>query len=671
MKMVAKLIVPALLAFLLTGMPGTAQARVMMTGMINQSTGFGFDILETATFTVDDWLSTPNLWWLTIHNATGDSLTVTEAKIFVTISSGRYGSIIESNDGGGVLYLIGSGSRYLRPSLSPGEKMLVDNTLVSGGSAHMVGNWNESFKNEVLRIGYLPEGTYSMSFILRGKYSNGEEFDEADVNPIIETIEIRNPQPPELVTPENGTDDEVAIPRFSWQAPAVSDLSSLGKTIRVYYTITLWKMFSDNGAVLSKEEAIRRIPIWERTDLTSTFVDFDPGTSREDLISGRKYCWQVQGFDATGRYISSTNEGKSDIWEFSVRFIPPMINEPILFFPLRFSWTGAQAGGGTILYDISIADNQDFSRAYKVQGQFLTTLTYPTEARPLDPGKEYYIRLQATDDQGIPIGTPAIGSFTVPTADVALTAPEDKSTLSSLTPTFRWQGSTRAYVVTVSQVGGRFSQTSGKVEGTSWTYDGEELQRGVSYSWEVAPADDRGDPAGAASEAYTFTIPETTQVTLLSPVDMNVDSAFPVFTWNSFSESDESITYVIEITGEDGAPVHTENVTGTSFKYPETATGLQYGAKYVWYIKAQRNGSDIGTPSAKAWFTTPYVASEGEEATLADLGEAIKLVLNDYSGFAQFRNMTIVSIRDQSGQIAPSRFLEMLGKYTIKSVKAK
>ncbi len=664
MKMVAKLIAPALLAVLLIGTPEVTQARVMMTGIVNQSTGFGFGILESAMFSVDDWLSTPNLWWLTIENAaTGDSLTVVDAEIAVNIDSGRYPGIIRN----GTVYLVGRSSKYLRSSLLPGEKLLVDNVLVSGGS-HMSGNWSEEFKNEVLRIGSLPEGTYTLSFVLRGKYSNGQTFDASDVDPIEAEIEIRNPRPPELVAPDNGADDTVAVPRFTWQASSVSDLSQLNKNIRVFYTLTLWKMFSDTGAALTREEAIRRIPIWRKTGLTAPFVNFDPGSAREELVSGRRYCWQVQGFDATGRSISVTNEGKSDIWEFSVRFTPAILNEPVLFFPLRFSWIAAQAGGGALLYDVSVADNPDFARAYTVRGQVLTTFSYPADAPVLEPGKVHYIRIQPTDDKGIPTGSPTQGAFTLPLNEIALSSPEDAAVLASLTPAFRWQGAGKAYVVTVSRDDGRIVQTSGRVDGTSWEYDGEQLKRGETYVWKVAPSDDRGEPAGTASEAWRFTIPDVSRAALVSPVNMNVDSAFPTFTWNPYSGSDAEITYAISIAGEDGAEVHSAKVAGTSYRYPETAAPLKFGVRYFWSVGAERNGAPIGAVSSRAWFTTPYVASAGTEASLADIEAAVKQVLGDHPEFAQFKDMNISSIRDANGPVTPSRFMEFLEKYRIISL---
>ncbi|MFA6471865.1 MAG: hypothetical protein WCU00_07475, partial [Candidatus Latescibacterota bacterium] len=623
MRLIIRLIAGLSLAVILAGIPSTVQARVMMSGSINPITGFSFDIIETATFTIDDLISYSNVWWLPIDNpSTGpsDTLSITFAEIYIHIGSTRYPDIIGTGASPAKIYLIGSSSRYIRRNnpLHTSEKMIVDNTLVSGGGNYVSGKWSTAFKDEVLRIGFLPEGTYTMSFTLHGHYSNGQSFDN-EVNPITATIQIRNPGPPELVAPVNMAEDAVSVPRFTWQAPQISDLSQLGKTIRIFYTMKVWKMFSENGASLNQEEAVRRIPIWKVTDWTNPSIDFDPGTSREELISGRRYCWQVQAFDGTGRFIGSTNEGKSDIWQFTVRFVPSNINQPILFKPLAFSWTPAQAGGSSVLYDVTIADNPDFKRGYISRGQTLTSFSYPPDAPALTPGKLYYIKIQVTDQNGLPIGIPTQETVTIPVSEIVLISPENDFSSPVLTPEFRWRGDASSFMVSVFQEGTRWSYTSPKIQDTSWTYDGEELKLGQTYSWKVLPVDANGTPYGKGSEVRRFTIPAEGQITLVSPINERIETIFPTFTWNALSNRGEGITYVITITTDAGAAVHTANVTGTTYQYPQTGTMLSYATKYLWEVRAQQNGADIGTKSAQASFITPFIQPAGNQVSLDDI----------------------------------------------------
>lgn len=668
MKAGLRLIAPVLAAALLAGAPGTGQARVMMTGMINPTTGFGLDVLAIASITVDDWFSTPGLWWITITNtAESESLVVARAYINMTINSDRFTNIVE----GGRLDFIGGTSSFRTGYLKPGEGVVVDNKALSGTNAAMKGKWNDTFKDEVLRIGYLPEGTYTLKFSLEGRYTNGTSF-TGDVDDIEATFEIRNPGPPELVTPETGADDVVTVPRFSWQEPSLSVFTLPKGAVKPQpnYTLTVWKMFDDTGNTLTQEQAIRRVPVWKRTGITTSFADFDPGSAREELVSGRRYCWQIQGFDGTGRYISSLNQGKSDISEFTVRFTGPTLNEPLFFFPLRFSWTPAQTSGGTVLYTVQIADNQSFSRAVTSRGQVTTSYSYPDDAAALLPGKTYYLRVQTTDTKGIPIGNPLTESFVIPTVEILPSAPENGVSVATLTPSFRWQGGTNVSVVTVFREDTRWRYVSGKIEGNEWAYDGDPLERGVTYSWQVAPANARGDIAGTASETMRFTTPAAAQVSLIAPVGQTLDTAFPAFAWNPVEGDGGAISYTIEITTEDGTAVYSETVPSAAFAYPRTAPALQYATRYLWKVKALKDGADYGEPSAGTWFITPFAASTGE-VTYAEIETAIKQVIADYPEFSEFKDKVITGITEGGNPVTPSQFMELFAKYRIKSTSVK
>ena len=90
MKIVKVLFILVLALSLLMGMPAVSRASVMMTAVVNQ---LGFDILPTAVFTVDDWLSNPNLWTVTIFNTTEGNKTVNRLVINFTVSNPVYGDI--------------------------------------------------------------------------------------------------------------------------------------------------------------------------------------------------------------------------------------------------------------------------------------------------------------------------------------------------------------------------------------------------------------------------------------------------------------------------------------------------------------------------------------------------------------------------------------------------
>jgi len=667
MKLVKMLSAVALALTVLLVTPKIPQARVFMTGSV---TGFGMDILPTANFTTDDWLNREGMFTITITN--GDVKTVKFAQILIDISSGVYGTVLS-----GKLTVVGPRAPHKAfiTELRPGQSFTVNNTMLNEDTEQMEGgDWSEEFKDEVLRVGSLPEGTYTMKFTLVGYYEKPDDPIE-DEWEIVHTIEIKNPTPPELITPVDMADDVVTIPRFAWQRPLVSDYSDINnRTIDIFYNITLWRMFGEDGSVLSEEDAIVRIPIWQVTGWNTESIDFDPGTAWEELVPGRKYCWQVQAVDGTGRPISNINEGKSDVWQFTCQFSPPVINEPLSFFPLGFSWTPAQAGGGMVYYRVKVADNPDFAGGYEMDGIVMTSFKYPNDAPPLQLGTTYYIELQATDDSGIPIGEPSTISFTLPVSEVTLRSPADGSVVSSKTPRFAWDGTAPYYVVMVYDEQSDWNYISGPVEETSWTYDGEDLMPGKTYAWNVSPATEMGDPVGDSSDTWYFSIPPEGQVTLVSPVNEDVDSLFPTFVWNAVEPpgGQGTVQYNIIIEDENGGAIHSAAVTSTSYQYPQDAPALSNAARYYWSVNAELNNAEIGKRSERASFRTPLTeAGAAATATMEDIGNMVLTVLADYPQFGDFENKVLVSISDETGPITPSAFMELFDTFKIVKVSEK
>jgi len=291
MKLLRMLSAVVLVLPMLMVAPKIPQARVMMVGSISD---FFMDVRSTASFTVDDWLNTPGMFTITVSN--GDTKTVKRARISIEISSSVYGTVLT-----GVLTVVDSQrpDKAFLEEMRSGQTFTVNNTMINEDSDEMSGgDWSQEFKDEVLRIGALPEGTYTMKFTLEGYYeSSNDPIEEGNI--IDSSMDIKNPTPPELMVPDDMSDDVVTVPRFAWQRPLVSDLTGVNpnRVIMIYYNITLWRMFGTDGSVISEEDAIQRVPIWKFDGLNTESIDFDPNSSWEELIPGRKYCWQVQAVD--------------------------------------------------------------------------------------------------------------------------------------------------------------------------------------------------------------------------------------------------------------------------------------------------------------------------------------------------------------------------------------
>ncbi len=660
MKLIKIFFVLVLSLTLILGFSAITQARVMLTASVNN---FSFSILSTATFTMDDWLSNPNLWILTIQS----DKTVSNMQIEVYISSNQFNPIAS-----GTVTVIGR--KGFQDELLAGMSFYLNNTMVQEGKKQVDGgDFSEEFVDEVMRIGFLPEGWYYLRFsVIGGTYSDGTGFSgDDDFQVAEEEIEIKNPSPPELMTPEDMSDDAYSIPHFTWQRPVVSDLTRVSAAgIQIFYDIKLWKMFEDNGTPIVEEDAITRIPIWSVENLPTESADFDPGTAREELMVGRKYCWQIQAFDGLGRFISQTNEGKSDVWDFTVQFEGPEIGEPILA-SLTVNWTPAQAGGALVYYTVSIADNPDYSDAYVQDGIVMTTFTYPDDEQPLQRGITYYFQVQTTDENISSIGEPDQITFVLPSIEVELASPDDGTVLPTNTPAFTWSGNGMYYVAAIYDEESDWTYSSVSVRGTRWVYDGEPLNRGSGYMWNVTPTNQFGDQIGNASETWRFTLPVEGQATLVSPVNETVDTVFPTFVWDEIPvEGDEEVSYNLVIMDNNENVIHTASVTETQYQYPQDAEMLRYIAKYSWNIMAEIGGTEADTQSSSAWFTTPFIIPEGETITLEEAGEALKMVLSDYPEFAEFEDKVLQSINDESGPITPTQLIEFINTFRILSVSA-
>ena len=647
--------------------PVRSFARVTMFAHVND---MSFNILPASYLTVDDWLSNPNMWTVVVQNTAEGGKNVESLNVRFTVTSPVWGDVIA-----GKINIVGP--QGFKDVLEPGDPpFTVTNTMINNASREVsTEGFSDAFVDEVIRIGYMPEGLYTMTFEANGYY--GSASDPIEIDPIAETIEVRNPLPPDLLTPEDGSDHVPLIPQFSWLAPDVSDLGMMGGPIQIDYTIKVWKLFDSTGNRISEETAIERIPVWQREGIRTTSVDFNPSGAIEELFSGGSYCWQVQGFDGTGRPVSPKNDGKSDVWEFTVQYQPPSIIEPVQFYPLRFSWTPAYAGGDMVQYTISIADNAEYTGAYSERGHVQLSYSYPGDAPQIKPDTVYYLRIQPTDDQGIPLGSPAETTFQLPSNDITLSSPDDGSHIANTAPHFYWQGYGTHSIVTVFEPEGAWQTISPAIEGMTWRYDAEPLERGKRYGWHVTPTDQYGEAVGDPSDAWYFTTPSNNQVTLVNPVNVTLDTVFPEFRWERFvPTSGDNVHYILDIRDAAGVEFYTVDTQTEYYIYPKEAPAFEYAASYSWTVTAMVGDETVGQPSEEAWFITPFVESRGGQLSITELDAAIKTVLMDYPQYRQVSQKVLTGIYriDEAGNreaVSPGTLMELLGKYIIVDVTEK
>ncbi|MFC1550956.1 hypothetical protein ACFL6P_00185 [Candidatus Latescibacterota bacterium] len=581
------------------------QAKEMLIGF---ASSFNFEQLPIATFTTDDWLSNPDFGSMKINTDRSVSSMIADISADSTqIHIAKENeATVRANGFKGLIFT--SGPQFIKNKMT----VRVSGTFGIGKSFNMIKNTHKIYS--------------------------------------------------ETITSDEDSYDVFSIPRFTWLRPAITDhVKIYGVGIQIFYSLKLWRIFDDDGSVLSKEEAINRVHIWQVDNHIAEAIDFDPGASREDLISGRKYCWQVQAFDEEGQYISQTNEDKSDAWVFTIQFSPPSLNDPQTFFPLAISWAPAQAGGSQVYYRIRLGEDPDFSSAYEEYGLMMTSYNYPADAPALQRGTVYYFELQATDDSDIPLGEPEMILFELPPVVVSLMSLDDGSDSPLMTPTFTWMGNSKYYVVSIYDEASDRTFTWSVVADTRWMYEGEELQQGATYVWTVTPTNENSDPIGDASEAWSFTLPSQNEASLISPVNEAIFTILPLFTWNEIPPSlNRRVVYDNSIMDGDDTVIHSATVSEAQYQYPQVAAQLGYASRYTWLIVARIEGAAVSWESAPAWLSTPFVVEENENVSMNEMNEALQVAMSEFSEFEESVEMVFLNSSIEFGKIPQEEIIEVI-----------
>jgi len=68
---------------------------------------------------------------------------------------------------------------------------------------------------------------------------------------------------------------------------------------------------------------------------------------------------------------------------------------------------------------------------------------------------------------------------------------------------------------------------------------------------------------------------------------------------------------------------------------------------------------------------TPFVQTAGQEVTISEIEQAIKMVLADYPQFESYKEMVLSGIMGPSGALTPGQLMEYIEKFKIVNVTAK
>ncbi|MGC8898740.1 MAG: hypothetical protein ACP5ON_10990, partial [Bacteroidota bacterium] len=167
-------------------------------------------------------------------------------------------------------------------------------------------NWqNVSYpahlRETITRTGRLPEGTYTGCAQVIDA-TTGSVLTEACAE-----FTIVYPSPPSLLYPTNGDSIEPAGIVFQWTPVTTPP----GYTVT--YTLRLCEVLPGQPASRALE---LNTPIVLREGIASTVLTYPP--EEPQLERGKTYVWQVRALDQYGSP-AATNDGKSEIWSFSVQ----------------------------------------------------------------------------------------------------------------------------------------------------------------------------------------------------------------------------------------------------------------------------------------------------------------------------------------------------------------
>ena len=382
---------------------------------------------------------------------------------------------------------------------------------------------------------------------------------------------------PQLLAPVNTSVPDLS-PQFSWQA--------LGAA-------------TDYIIMVTSDQSMNNI-IWQAT-VSATQTPYGGPA----LSYGSTYYW---GISALYENLPYGNPSEA------AYFATPDLEQISLLSPLGvtvsdltpvLSWTTLE-GAANYLVEISLTS--DFGSIFHSMTVEGTSVQYPADPA-LSWDTEYFWRVTGLDGGGNTVGlTSEVGNFSAPAyVAVELVAPFGE--ISASMPQFEWNEITGAAGYQL-QVSGESSFSEplweAQVSATSIFYGAEEpLSFGEDYFWRVRALDTDGNTMGQWSATGSFSLVTTGIVTLIAPVNTEVYTLTPTFSWESL-EGAAKYGVMIYSDAELGNLLwSTMLVTGTTVSYPgQGVTPLEYGSAYWWQAVALgSDGNPLGDPSGAVSFT--------------------------------------------------------------------
>ncbi|WP_210512026.1 hypothetical protein [Natronogracilivirga saccharolytica] len=189
-------------------------------------------------------------------------------------------------------------------SFDPGMHILspvFDDLTFERSQEDIISDLDSDLQSTILQTGALPEGDYRIEISAEpADGQTGVNFMDGRA-----TFTVTHPQPPQLVTPANGSNITMETPLFSW-TPVLTRTN-----VSLEYELRIVELFDGQ----SPEEAIdANRPLVEETLTDITTFTYTP--DQYPLERGRSYAWQITAYEVNDE-MPIRNDGESEIYYFT------------------------------------------------------------------------------------------------------------------------------------------------------------------------------------------------------------------------------------------------------------------------------------------------------------------------------------------------------------------
>ena len=412
---------------------------------VNAQINFQFIIKKPVPNKFSKWQQDPTIIQLLLTNTSINSYQNFTVSINIKDQNNKRIAFTNDND-----------PKLRRFNINSGQTLLIPGPELINFDAV---SYDKSIENIILTTNSLPEGNYLLCAKILDSFGNdigigGEK---------CELISISLPEPPNLISPVNGSNLLSNLPQFVW-TPVVS----VAPSIQIEYRIKIVKRLQGQTPKSAIES---NIPILDKYVKTTSYQYLPSDINLSNYTDNFGFARQIQAVDAFTKQPATSKEGKSEVWSFfnqnnlisKLNLISPANNSEFsatngLF---TFSWDASQQTipkSGFILKIVEINQGQSAASAINSnQPVFIKNDILPTVSNfyindnntILSNGKKYAWQVYTLGLQGgIIIDSSEVRSFTVKSnfiEKIDLISPLNNSIIALDTSknvyNFRWNSS--------------------------------------------------------------------------------------------------------------------------------------------------------------------------------------------------------------------------------------